>query len=412
MANRTIIEYVIEIADNCPQSTFRYRAVHNFCMNVAVVGAGVFGAWTALLFSRAGHKVTIIDRFGPANEQSSSAGESRIIRSTYGPDEIYTLMARHSLQLWKSFFLEEGCPECFRNTGVLWMAPEEEPAIWQAKAVFERLLIPCEWMVAEEIGRRYPQFRLQGETVALFEPDAGALLAEKSVQTVVAAAVRAGARYETADIRNPVLNSARLQWIEAVDGRRFKADQFVFACGSWLPKLFDILRDTIRSTRQDVFFFAVPDDAARQFRPGVFPIWIDQTDPRIAYGFPDLGNGVKLGFHQPGPAFDIDAPRPATTPAQIRASGEYLALRLPGLRHAGQTAMRVCHYENTPNGDFLIDAHPEAKNVWLVGGGSGHGFKHAPAVGTYVVGAIEESHQRQARFSLAANQMGIGRRVL
>jgi len=381
-------------------------------MDVAVVGAGVFGAWTALLFSRAGHKVTLIDRFEPANEQSSSAGESRIIRSAYGPDEIYTLMARRSLQLWKSFFVEEGCPECFRNTGVLWMAPREEPTIWQARAVFERLRIPCEWMVAEEVTRRYPQFRLQGETVALFEPEAGALLAEKSVQAVVAAAIRAGARYETADIRRPVLNSSRLQWIDAVDGRRFEADQFVFACGSWLPKLFDIVRDTIRPTRQDLFFFAVPDDAAGQFRPDVFPIWIDQTVPRIAYGFPDLGNGVKLGFHDLGPPFDVDTPRRATTPEDIRASSEYLARRLPYLQGARLNATHVCHYENTANGDFLIDVHPQATNVWLVGGGSGHGFKHAPAIAAYALGAVEGSGNREARFSLTANQAETARRVL
>ena len=380
--------------------------------DVAVIGAGVFGAWTALLLSRAGHKVALIDRVGPANELSSSAGQSRIIRSAYGPDEIYTSMARRSLQLWKSFFAEERCPECFRNTGVLWMAPRDEPTIWQAKAVFERLSIPCEWMDAHAIARRYPQFRLQDETVALFEPEAGALLAEESVQAVVAAAIRAGASYETAEIKPPVPVSSRLQWIEAKDGRRFTADRFVFACGSWLPKLFDFLQDTIRPTRQDLFFFSVPGNAARQFQPGALPIWIDQTEPRIAYGFPDLGHGLKLGFHHLGPPFDIDASRQPTSPDEIRASQEYLAGRLPALGVARLNSTHVCHYENTPNGDFLVDAHPEAKNVWLVGGGSGHGFKHAPALAASAVDAISGSGNREPRFSLAANRAGISRRVL
>ena len=382
-------------------------------MDIVIVGAGVFGAWTALRFSRAGHKVTLIDRFGPVNERSSSAGESRIIRSAYGPDEIYTLMARRSLQFWKSFFIEERCPECFRNTGVLWMAPQNEPTIWQAKEVFDRLLIPYEWMIGEQMARRHPQFKLEGETVALFEPDAGALLAEKSVRAVVAAAIRAGTHYETADIKRPALNSFPLAWIEATDGRRFTADQFVFACGSWLPKFFDTLRDTIRPTRQDLFFFAVPEDRAQHFQPSALPVWIDQTEPRIGYGFPDLGNGVKVGFHHLGPAFDPDAaPHTTTSPDQICASREYLAERLPGLRNARLRATHVCHYENTPNGDFLIDAHPQANNVWLVGGGSGHGFKHAPAVGAYIVDLIEGSSNRQARFSLEANRAAISRRVL
>ena len=382
-------------------------------MDIIVVGAGVFGAWTALLLSRAGHRVTLVDRFGAANEQSSSAGESRVIRSAYGPDEVYTSMARRSLDLWKSFFLEEHCSsKCFRNTGVLWIAPRSEPTIWQSKAVFERLLLPCEWMSGEEITRRYPQFRSQSEAVALFEPDAGALLAETSVHAVLAAAIRAGTHYETAAIKRPVVNSFRLPAIEATDGRRFTADQFVFACGSWLPKLFEILRDTIRPTRQELFFFAVPEKETKHFQPGVFPVWVDETEPRIGYGFPDLGKGIKLGFHHLGPAFDPDAPRQATTSGEISAARDYLAALLPGLRGARLNATHVCHYENTQNGDFLIDAHPEANNVWLVGGGSGHGFKHAPAVAAYVVDAIDGSGKRQPRFSLAANQAATGRRVL
>lgn len=380
--------------------------------DVAVIGAGVFGAWTALLLSRAGHKVTLFDRLGPANQLSSSAGQSRIIRSAYGPDEIYTSMARRSLQLWKTFFVEERCPECFRNTGVLWMAPSDEPTIWQAKSGFERLSIPCEWMVAEEIGRRYPQFRLQGETVALFEPEAGALLAEESVQAVVTAAIRAGACYVTAEIKPPAPVSSRLQWIEAKDGRGFKADQFVFACGSWLANLFDFLQNTIRPTRQDLFFFSVPGATARQFQPGALPIWIDQTEPRIAYGFPDFGKGLKLGFHHLGPPFDIGTPRQPTPPEEICAAQEYLARRLPALGGAHVTSTHVCHYENTPNGDFLVDAHPEARNIWLLGGGSGHGFKHAPALAAYVVDALSGSGNREPRFSLAANQAGSSRRVL
>jgi sarcosine oxidase len=291
------------------------------------------------------------------------------------------------------------------------MAPGDEPTIWQAKAVFERLSIPCEWIVAEEIHRRYPPFRLRDETVALFEPEAGALLAEESVQAVVAAAIRAGAHFETADIKRPVVSSG-LQWIEAKDGRRFHADRFVFACGSWLPKLFDFLQDTIRPTRQDLFFFSVPANAARQFQPGELPIWIDQTEPRIAYGFPDLGRGLKLGFHDLGPLFDTDAPRQPTPPDEILAAQGYLARRLPALGPADLISTHVCHYENTPNGDFLVDAHPQAKNVWLVGGGSGHGFKHAPALAAYAVDAISGSGSREARFSLAANQTGISRRVL
>src|SRR3954451_2215032 len=262
-------------------------------MDIVIVGAGVFGAWTALSCARAGHRVTLLDRLGPANSKSSSTGESRVIRSAYGPDEVYTRMARRSLHLWHKFFQEEHQLECFRQTGVLWMARAEEPSTRQARAIFDRLNILYDWLDAAAISRRYPQFKISGDTVALFEPEAGALLAERSVEAVIACALRAGVRYEVAELRPPVINDARLNSIETLDGKRFSADQFLFACGSWLPKLFGVLKEVIRPTRQDFFFFGLPD-GSDQFRPGMLPIWIDQTDPKIAYGFPDLGNGMKM----------------------------------------------------------------------------------------------------------------------
>jgi sarcosine oxidase len=380
-------------------------------MEIAVVGAGVFGAWTALLLSRAGHEVTLLDREGPANEKSSSAGESRIIRSAYGPDEIYTIMARRSLPLWRQFFREENCQNCFRNTGVLWMAKPQEPSIQQARAIFDRLRITYDWLDTEAIAERYPHFELERDTVALFEPDAGALLAERSVQALVTAALRSGVRYEAAEIKPPVLNHSRLRSIEATDGRRFSADYFVFACGSWLPKIFDALQDMIRPTRQNLFFFAIPE-GVDQLRPDLLPVWIDQTEPRMAYGFPDLGSGLKIGFHRLGPAFDPDMPRHATRTDEISAAADFLGQRLPAMRGAQLKATHICHYENTPNGDFLVDLHPGSQNVWLVGGGSGHGFKHAPAIAEYVLNAITGAGYREVRFSLAAKQDGIARRVL
>ncbi|MBV9441414.1 MAG: FAD-dependent oxidoreductase [Acidobacteriaceae bacterium] len=380
-------------------------------MEVAVIGAGVFGAWTALLLGRAGHQATLIDRREPANEQSSSAGESRVMRSAYGPDEIYSAMARRSLQLWTSFFREENCPECFRKTGVLWIAPSTEASVEQARKIFERLGIAYDWAVAKTIEQRYPQFSLQHDSVGIFEPDAGAMRAERSVQAVVAAAIREGVRYEMAEIRAPVLNHSRLDSVEASDGRRFSADQFVFACGSWLPKLFSALGEVIRPTRQDLFYFAVPN-GLDFFGPDALPIWIDQTEANIAYGFPNLGKGLKMGFHRLGPPFDPDEPRVLSGREEIAEAAGYLARRFPLLQNARLKATQVCHYENTPNGDFLIDTHPQTRNVWLVGGGSGHGFKHGPAVAEYVLDVIAGAGAREFRFSLESKQGDLGRRVL
>lgn len=380
-------------------------------MEVVVIGAGAFGAWTALVLSQAGHHVTLLDHQGPGNEKSSSAGESRIIRSAYGADEVYTALARRSLQLWTEFFHRENHPDCFHQTGVLWMAEAWETSVQEAKAIFERLNIAHEWLDSSAIAKRFPQFQVAPHTIALLEPDAGALLAQRSMQAVISAGRRAGIAYESAQVKAPVLDRSCLAAIETTSGRRLAADHFVFACGSWLPKLFPVLTNVIRPTRQDLFFFAVPDsvDGVRQ---GSLPIWIDQTDPKIAYGFPDLGSGLKMGFHRLGSAFDPDMPRQDTGRDQIAEASAYLAQRVPSMRDAQLKMTQVCHYENTPNGDFLIDLHPGTQNVWLVGGGSGHGFKHAPAIAEYVRGVIAGERAREVRFSFAAKQNAISGRVL
>jgi monomeric sarcosine oxidase len=377
-------------------------------MKVIVVGAGVFGTWTGLSLAKAGHRVTLLDQLGPGNELSSSAGESRIIRSAYGSDEVYTVMAQRSLRLWTDFFDGEEQRDCFRDTGVLWMAPAGQESICQAHAIFERLAIRHEWLDSRAIATRYGQFLVPDNAVALWEPDAGALLAERSIAAVTAAAIVAGVTYEKAQVLRPVLHRSRLRSVGTADGRHWEADCFVFACGSWLPKLFADLARLISPTRQELFFFAVPEGSV-EFSLGALPIWIDQTETKIAYGFPDFGNGVKLGFHRLGPPFDPDTPRYAPEDEAIAEAAEYLAGHLPRMRGAQLKAAQVCHYENTLNGDFLVDLHPGTENVWLLGGGSGHGFKHAPAIAEYLVNALEGKGEPEPRFSLVAKTEVSGR---
>lgn len=376
-----------------------------------MVGAGVFGAWIALLSSRAGHRVTLVERFGPANEQSSSTGESRIIRSAYGHDKIYTVMARRSLYLWTEFLREQKRPELFRQTGVLWMANAVEPSLRQARAIFENLHIAHDWMDTSDIRSRYPQIRAPEDAAALFEPDAGALLAEGCVRAVVEAATRGGVRREVATIQPPAANRGRLECLETRNGQRIRGELFVFALGSWLPKLFPILQGVIRSTRQELFFFDIPD-GIKDFQPDMLPIWIDQTEPRIGYGFPDFGGGLKTGFHRLGPDFDPDSSSRLVEAYQISEAAAYVENRFPAIRGARLQSAHVCHYENTPAGDFLIDRDPAIENAWFAGGGSGHGFKHAPAIAEYLLTMIENKGAPEPRFSLTSKQNAPQTRVI
>jgi sarcosine oxidase len=370
--------------------------------DVIVIGAGVFGCWTAWDLRRAGKRVLLVDAWGPAHSRSSSGGESRIIRVGYGADEIYTRMAMRSLMRWRELFDRTGQP-LFCHTGVLWIGREDDPYTRATRATLERVGTPIEIIDSRELARRYPQMLLANrESYGIFEPESGAILARRAVEVVAQDAIAAGVEYAHEFVERPAGNG-RLESIQTSAGEAIGADAFVFACGPWLPKIFpDLLVKRIYPTRQEVYFFAPPAGDHRFTAPHL-PVWIDFTDPLGPYGFPDLeGRGVKLAFDFHGPAFDPDSGDRVVSPDGVAQARRFIGERFPDLRNAPLTEVRVCQYENTSNGDFLIDRHPDFENVWLVGGGSGHGFKHGPAVGEYASGRVMSEGPEEPRFSLAS----------
>ena len=373
------------------------------CMtyDVVVVGAGVFGVWTAYKLRQEGASVLLVDAYGPGNSRASSGGESRIIRLGYGPDEIYSRSSQRSMVLWQQLFEKTG--NLFQKTGVLWLAREHDTYCEATLATLQRIGANYERLDHEELARRFPQFALGPITWGILEPDSGALLARRAVQAVAAEARLSGVDYLEEAIASPRINSGKLNSIQTTPGTEIVAERFVFACGPWLPKLFpDLLGELIHVTRQDVFFFGVPpgDDS---YNVGVIPAWIDFND--FVYSIPNVdGRGFKIAIDAHGPEFDPDRGERVVTTAGLSAVREYLAQRVPQLANAPVTETRVCQYENTSNGDFLIDRHPTFENVWLVGGGSGHGFKHGPAVGEYAAEMITGRGTPEPRFSLATKQ--------
>jgi monomeric sarcosine oxidase len=377
--------------------------------DVAVIGAGVFGAWTAYELEASGKRVVLIDAHGAGNSRSSSGDESRIIRMGYGADEIYTRAAQRSLARWKELFGRTGQP-LFHQTGVLWLAHADDPYPANSLETATKLGVAAERLTIEETGQRFPQINLKDISWAMFEPDSGILVARRAVQAVVNEAIKAGVDYiqeEIAPVGTGVLPvghvqdaRATLDSIRTASGQSISAGAYVFACGAWLPKLFPILLATrIHPTRQEVFYFGAP--GGNRFKPPSLPTWIDFKDE--AYGLPDVeGRGVKVAIDRHGPPFDPDVGDRVVSNQGLAEARAYLARRLPELRYAPVAETRVCQYENTSNGDFLIDRHPEFENVWLVGGGSGHGFKHGPFVGEYVAARFEgKTEGIEPRFSLA-----------
>jgi len=361
--------------------------------------------------------VVLIDAYGSANSRSSSGDESRIIRMGYGADEIYTRSAMRSLQLWQEFFARVDAA-LFHQTGVVWLAHENDPYPVRTAETLEKLGIHFEKLTTTEVSARYPQIGLDGISWAMLEVESGVLSARRAVQAVVREAIRNGVEYLQEAVASPVSGAARvppvnhaqalraakekLDHVRTTSDRRISAANYVFACGPWLPKIFsDLLGDRIHPTRQEVFYFGTPA-GGQSFSVPALPTWIDFKDE--AYGLPDLeGRGVKIAIDRHGPPFDPDNGNRIATSEGLAEVRRYLARRLPALKDAPVTEARVCQYENTSNGDFLIDLHPRFENVWLVGGGSGHGFKHGPVVGQYVAARIESSNEGiEARFSLAS----------
>src|SRR6202162_2896654 len=370
--------------------------------DVAVVGAGVFGAWTAYRLREAGRRVALLDAYGPGNARASSGGQTRVIRMGYGDQEIYTRWSMHSLDVWKSLFGQVGRPSVFQEAGVLWMARGEDPRTTTTLATLQRLGIVHERLGRSELERRWPQIDFGPNTWAIHEPDSGFLVGFHAVQAVVQMAEATGVEYLQEAVVPPA-GKGRLNSVATRSGKTVRAGTFVFACGPWLPKLFpDLLGERTSPTRQEVFYFGPPPGDER-FRSPAMPVWVDFAEE--IYGVPDFkGRGFKVAPDRHGPAFDPDTGARVVTPETLATVRNFVARRFPGLKDAPLVSSEVCQYENTSNGDFLIDRHPERDNVWLVGGGSGHGFKHGPAVGEYVTARILEGGHAEPRFSLATKQ--------
>jgi sarcosine oxidase len=376
--------------------------------DAVVVGAGVFGAWTAWHLAKRSQRVLLVEMYGPAHARASSGGETRIIRMGYGPDEIYTRWSKQSLAQWKELFAATDA-RLFHETGVLWLARENEVILEQTRAALTACGVKHELFAAEELARRYPQVNFDGVARGLLEPESGVLMARRAVNCVVESATRMGAATRSAQAIAPQ-GSGRIQSIETAGGERVSAKGFVFACGPWLGKVFpDLLGPRIFPTRQEVFFLGPPAGDSR-FAPPALPTWLFQGDE--VYGMPDIeARGLKVARDRHGERVDPDTqPRLPSREAADWARA-YVARRFPALKDAPIVETRVCQYENTSSGDFLIDRHPDFTNVWLVGGGSGHGFKHGPAVGEYTALLILGERTTEPRFSLASKSTQQNRAV-
>ena len=363
-------------------------------LDVAVIGAGVFGLWTAERLKRTGAAVAVIDAYGAANARASSAGESRVTRIAYGGDALYSEMARESLAAWETLSRQVGTPILYR-TGVLWFSPPTDAYMAKSLASLEETATPHRRMDARAMRDAYPQMRFDDGVVGFLELETGALMAGRAVHALAAVntiEVQIGRAGPPSKISGA---------FEPSPGIRAKS--LVYALGPWLPKVFPtLLERRILVTRQEILHFGTPSGDVR-FEAGHQPVWADFNQGDLVYGFPNLeGQGFKMAFDAHGAEVDPDTQDRRVSATTVDRARAYLARRFPDLAGEPLVHSRVCQYENSSNGDFLIDRHPEFDDVWLVGGGSGHGFKHGPAVGRIVAEhVLNPKRPIEKRFSLA-----------
>ena len=239
--------------------------------HVAVIGAGVFGAWTAHHLQQQGHRVTLIDSWGPAHSRASSGGESRLTRAAYGKDAIYTRMAKDSLPQWKALSAVSGLP-IFVPAGVLFFFQTEEPYVHDSIAAHRQLGLPTEVLSQAEMTRRFSMIDFDGIQIGLYEPGFGALMARRAVLTLVDRFVRNGGTYAQGMAEPPAAGGGDLGEVRLSSGTAIKADRFVFALGPWLPKLFpQVIGPKILPTRQEVFYFGTQaGDRRFEITPQIF----------------------------------------------------------------------------------------------------------------------------------------------
>ncbi|MCI0413431.1 FAD-dependent oxidoreductase [bacterium] len=366
-------------------------------LRVAVIGAGAFGGWTALFLLRNGAQVTVFDAWGPGNARASSGGETRVIRGVYGPNRIYVKWTVRSFQLWKE--AEKAWNrKIYTKTNAIWMIRENQNDDYEKAAMplLEAEGLPYQKLTPSEASKHYPQINFDGVGWVLKEEEAGFLLARQACQCVLDSFIAEGGEYRLLSAKRGPEGALQLS-----DGSTFQSDAYVFACGPWLSELFPELMvgRLIEPTRQEVFFFGTPA-AEDRWTEKKMPVWIDHGE-RLIYGVP--GNerrGFKVADDTRGEPFNPTSGERKITSEKLEAARKFLELRFPDLKNAPLVESRVCQYENSPDQNFIIDQHTQMKNIWIVGGGSGHGFKHGPAVGEYTAGLVLDKQKPDPFFQL------------
>jgi sarcosine oxidase len=353
--------------------------------SASIVGAGIFGASLAYRLVRDGWEVTLYERHEPGHLGAASGGESRLIRYAHADEAWYARSAWRARDLWRELEAETG-QDLLVETGIAWFARSDDGFEARSESVLRAEGIPVERLEPDAGRELFPSYEPGDLAFILLEPNAGILRAREATRATVAAAERSGVRL----VR------------EAATPGSVQADIVVWACGAWLASLFDL---PLRITKQDITFFA-----AEGWSTPPVPGWVDYD--RAVYGLGDLdGIGVKVAPDVEGPPFDPEHGERNASPESEPRARAYLAERFPALRDTPLANATVCQYSLTVDTNFVLAPLPETDNEWILGGGSGHGFKHGPALAEYAARVVTGGEKPDTRFALGPRERGTSLRT-
>lgn len=358
--------------------------------SAVIVGAGILGGMLALTLVDEGWDVTLVDRFPPGHARASSGGESRTLRCAHGSDAWHARSAWQSTRAWRALQERLGS-ELLVQPGAGYFVLADDTWEAESEATLRAEGIPVERLGPEEAAARYPGLVTDGIASVLFEPAAGLLRARRATQAVAAEAIAGGARFVSG---TAVPRAGAVE----VDGDVLEADRVVWACGPWLGALFPGLAD-VRPTKQDIFYLGGPPGMALDR----MPLWLDRMHQ--TYGSGDLaGRGIKVNCDAGAIPFDPDSGRRVASEEREREVRAYLERRFPALAQAPLLGTEVCQYEMTGDANFILAPHPEHERSWVMGGGSGHAFKHAPVLAQTMRDLIAGTRAPEARFGLGMRE--------
>jgi sarcosine oxidase len=368
--------------------------------DILIAGLGAMGSAAAFHCARRGWKVLGLDRFSPPHSIGSSHGQTRIIREAYFEHPAYVPPVQQAYRLWAELEKLTG-EQLFQQTGGLMIGPESGALFLGALRSAQEHHLAHEILSAKQIHERHPGIHPPPDALGVYEPRAGILFPEKCIAAHLRMAKEHGAFLHAEE--------RVLGWEPFSEGIRvtttlqeYEARQMVLSAGSWMPELAGNIGVPLSVERQVLFWFK--NRQPEYFVPGRFPVFLLEHAPEaFFYGFPDLGNGVKIAQHHQGEPATPETVRREVSAIELQYVKELVVPFLPELTDPIEST--VCMYTNTPSSHFLLDFHPASSSVLVASPCSGHGFKFSSVIGEIIANLMDEGETRfdLSLFGLAAH---------